>query len=596
VRLTERLRHWFRPAGRNPLVYHPAYESELAVSDHDPRRGARILAFLSAEGLAQTRNVHAPDPAPLAALRRVHDDAYLERIEAPPGLLPILGFTPTAAQRDAYVDFQRTAVGGTLLATSLAASRRTVALHLGGGFHHAFSDHGQGFCVFNDIAVAIREERSRGRHEPVLVIDLDLHDGDGTRAIFADDSTVHTFSIHNHDLGSTEASGSTSVALGDGVGDDAYLRAVETHLPPVVDAVRPGVVFFLAGTDPAADDRLGNWRITPQGMLERDRFVLTTVREQDETSAVVVLLAGGYGRSAWSYSARFLAWILTGGDRLEPPSTEEMTLEHYRRLARHLHPQELLRGSSDDWELTEEEVLGPLTGHRGAGRLLGYYSRDGVELALERYGFLDRLRARGFERLSLDCGFDDETGQTLRIFGEPGLEGPLLELRVRRDTATVPGMELVGIEWLMLQDPRKSFGGGRERLPGQTHPGLGLLRDVIALLIMLCERLSLDGIVFSPSHYHLAVQSQRHLRFLDPRDEARFRAMREALEDVPLARATHLVDEGHLHDERTGEPARWVPAPRILPVSDRLKERVGSAGYEERVAASMSDFSFRVTS
>ena len=596
MRITNWLRRLTLPVGRHPLVYHPSYETELAVAEHDHRRGARILAFLSSEGLAPARAVHTPKPPPLAVLRRVHADTYLESVEGPAGLLPILGFTPTTAEHDAYVGFQRIAVGGTLLATKLAVSRGTVALHLGGGFHHAFPDHGQGFCVFNDVAIAIAEQRSTGLEGPIVVIDLDLHDGDGTRAIFADDPAVHTFSIHNHDLGSTEAEGSTSVALGDEVEDGAYLRAVETRLPPVLDRVRPGLVFYLAGTDPAADDRLGNWRITPRGMLDRDRFVLSQVRERDRKPAVVVLLAGGYGRSAWSYSARFLSWILTGGKVLEPPSTEELTLERYRLLARRVRPPELLRDSSEGWGLGDEDVLGSLTDHGRSQRLLGYYSKDGIELALERYGFLDRLRGLGFERLSLDCDLDDESGQTLRIFAEPGREAPIMELRVRRDAGTVPGMELVRVEWLMLQNPRKQFRDESERLPGQRHPGLGLYRDVIALLVMLCERLGLDGIVFSPSHYHLAVQSRRHLWFLDPLDEARFRSMRNALGDLPLSRATRVVHDGHLVDERTNEPAGWIPAPRVLPVSDRLKQKVGSEDYEKRVAASMSDFSFRVTS
>jgi hypothetical protein len=172
----------------------------------------------------------------------------------------------------------------------------------------------------------------------------------------------------------------------------------------------------------------------------------------------------------------------------------------------------------------------------------------------------------------------------------------LAELCVRRDHATAPGLELLRVEWLMLQDPRRSFRNDSERLPGQTHPGLGLYRDVIALLIMLCERLELDGIVFTPSHYHLAVQSQRHLRFLDPADEARFRSMRNALGDLPLSRATRRVDDGRVLDERTGEPVTWVPAARVLPVSERMKRVVGDDDYERRVGALMDDFSFRVAS
>ena len=118
---------------------------------------------------------------------------------------------------EATLDLQRLMAGGTIQATRLALRTGGIAVHLGGGFHHAMPDAGLGFCVFNDVAVAIRRLRGRGFAEPVLVVDLDLHDGNGTRRIFADDPTVHTFSIHNDHWGDTEAVASTSIALGPGV-------------------------------------------------------------------------------------------------------------------------------------------------------------------------------------------------------------------------------------------------------------------------------------------------------------------------------------------------------------------------------------------
>lgn len=582
-----------RRSGNSTIVYHPEYGTELAIPEHDHERARRILTFLLSEGVASQRMVHRPDAAPLAALRRVHTDEYLASLEHPAALLPVVGFPTTSAQRDTFVETHKLAVGGTMLATRMALSRTGIALHLGGGFHHASSDRGSGFCVFNDVAVAIAEQRARGFQAPILVVDLDLHDGDGTRAIFANDPTVHTLSIHNRDLGPTEAQGSTSVALGDGVRDAEYLEALERHLVPVLAEVRPGLVLYLAGTDPAADDRLGNWSATARGLLARDRFVLSRVRGKGCNAALVVLLAGGYGRSAWRYSARFFAWVLGGGE-IEPPPTEELTLARYRGLSRTLSAEDVVRDRGDGWELTDEDVLGSLPGHARSSRLLGYYSKHGIELALERYGLFERLRALGFEWLRVELDLDDHAGQTIRVFGESDRDEPLMELRVRRDGTTAPTMALLRVEWLMLQNPRAAFTSERARLPGQNHPGLGMLKDVVAVLIVLCERVGLDGIVFSPSHYHLAAQSPRRLRFLDPVDEARFRSMRAALGALPLVEAVDAVEAGRVVDDRTGGSVRWQPAPMVLAVSDRMRRSVESTIYENQVAAAMADLPFRL--
>src|SRR6185295_17476200 len=132
-----------------------------------------------------------------------------------------------------------------------------------------------------DVAVAIAELRARGFAAPVLVVDLDLHDGDGTRSIFAEDPTVHTFLVHNlstPDERGLRAVASTSIELQGEVEDAEYLAAVREHLPPLFPSFRPELVFYVAGSDPAADDRIGNWKITAAGMLERDLFVTSCAR------------------------------------------------------------------------------------------------------------------------------------------------------------------------------------------------------------------------------------------------------------------------------------------------------------------------------
>ena len=261
--------------------------------------------------------------------------------------------------------------GGTIQATRLALRTGGVAVHLGGGFHHAMPDAGLGFCVFNDVAVAIRRLRGRGFAEPVLVVDLDLHDGNGTRRVFADDPTVHTFSIHNDHWGDTEAVASTSIALGPGVGDARFLGTLREALPPVFEAVKPGLVVYLAGTDPAEDDPIGNWRLTARALFERDRFVTSLARPDGRPCPMVVVLAGGYGRHAWRYSARYVLW-LASGRAIEPVEEEALALRRFRRLGRDLRDAEAV----DDglpFTLSEEDLAGLMPGpgaHHAVPRLL----------------------------------------------------------------------------------------------------------------------------------------------------------------------------------------------------------------------------------
>jgi acetoin utilization deacetylase AcuC-like enzyme len=546
----------------------------------------------------------------------VHTVDYLESLREPGSLTRILGVRIPVADEDRFLDLQRAMVGGTLLATRTALETGRIAVNLGGGLHHAHAGRGGGFCVFNDVAVAVATFRKHGFAGRIAVVDLDLHDGDGTRAIFAADESVHTVSIHNRPWDEIEAVEDTSIALGDDVEDAAYLAALEERLPPVLERFRPALVFYLAGCDPAADDDLGNWRISAPGMLARDRFVVGQLRRLGDPPTVVTL-AGGYGRDAWRYTARFLGWLLGAGREVEVPSSDEITLRRYRVLSQLLSPAELTGdGHGDDLGLTEEEVLGALAGTPRESRFLGYYSRHGTELALERLGLLQRLRDRGFEHPTLEFELDNPAGQTLRLFNEVDPSGPagpsgpstrgrsagrrssraelLAELRARRDRRTVPGFEMLRIEWLLLQNPRARFAAGQRPLPGQQHPGLGLLRDVAAVIVLMSDRLGLDGVLFVPAHYHMAARAEEFLRFLEPEDAARYGALREALAGLPMAEATRAVDEGQVVDAETGEPVRWQPVPMVMAISERLEERLESDEYREKLEAARGRYRFRL--
>ncbi|MEM8931576.1 MAG: histone deacetylase, partial [Acidobacteriota bacterium] len=187
--LPEPLRRGLRRTGRQlrllgrPLhvVYHDAYGAAFPDLPVDPRRAENIVAFLSAEGLLLRRALHRPEPAWWKALERVHDPNYLDRLRDPEHLTSIVGVPIPISLVDRILDHQRLQTGGTMM-TVRRARRAGVAVNLGGGFHHAHIDQGGGFCALNDVATAIVDERRRGFDGRILVVDLDLHDGDGTRA------------------------------------------------------------------------------------------------------------------------------------------------------------------------------------------------------------------------------------------------------------------------------------------------------------------------------------------------------------------------------------------------------------------------------
>jgi acetoin utilization deacetylase AcuC-like enzyme len=229
-----------------------------------------------AEGLAPAGWVHEPAPASADALRRVHTEDYVARFTEgtlTEGELRRVGFPWSAA----LVERSYRAVSGTCEAAR-AALEAGVAMNLAGGTHHAFADRGEGFCVFNDVAVAIRMLQSEGRIRRAAIIDLDVHQGNGTHAIFAGDSSVFTFSMHGgRNYPFAKVAGCVDVELEDGTGDEEYLASLSTTLPGVLSG-----------------DRLGRLGMSLDGLARRDAMVLIACR--DVGIPVAITIAGGYGR------------------------------------------------------------------------------------------------------------------------------------------------------------------------------------------------------------------------------------------------------------------------------------------------------------
>lgn len=570
------------------LVYHPEYQAPPNVFA-DPLRAQKIVGHLTAQGLVAARHVHTP-PAPIApaALARVHGYDYLESLERTEALRRIFPVEAAPADLQAVLRQQRWMTAGTVLAARLATKGGPPVVNLGGGFHHAHRDRGEGYCIFNDVAVAIHDQRARGLHGRVLVVDLDLHPGNGTRTIFAGDPTVFTLSIHARSWDDEgEAVADRSVELGPAIGDRTYRETLAAHLPAAFNEVRPDLVFYVAGVDVAADDALGSWRVSADTLLWRDRLVVALAGR----APLVWTLAGGYGPDAWRYTARSLAW-LADGDDAPIPSEAERALAHFRRIKDRFAPAELTSQPDDPFRLTAADVLGDLTGARGPSRVLGYYSAYGVEVALERYGVLDCVRRAGVERPKVEVDLDHPRGHLIRVRSDDARGDVFIEV-VLRESRAVTAFRLLSIEWLLLQNPRAGRAPDRPLLPGQEHPGLGCLRPVVMMLVMACERLGLDGLLFTPSHFHVAAMARGLLRFLDPHVEARFLALEQALEGVPLVEATRCVHAGRIVDEATGRPVGWPAAEMVLPVSPELAARLDAPDYDRTVEATARSLRLR---
>jgi acetoin utilization deacetylase AcuC-like enzyme len=551
------VRRWLR--GAVPVWHHPSFRLPVAglqaTSGIDPRRAENVLTWALDRGVLLPADVRLAEEAPWSWIALVHEADYLAQLDRPEALARIVSIEPHRLSTGPLLETLRRGVGGTVAAAQHVVAHGGRAACLLGGFHHAAPASGGGFSAVNDVAVAVRRLRDGGFTGHILVIDVDAHPPDGIAAALRDDAAVGIASLGVSSSWDVPEN-VIDVRVPPGTDDAGYHAALDALLRQLPQA---DLAFHLAGADPLHGDRFGQLACTETGLRERDRRILGWLR----STPTVLLPAGGYTPGAWRVFANAVAEAARSAEA--PAADYDPMLRRSRDIARTLDPQDL--GLTDELLTADDlEDLGmPVSEHR----VLGAYTRQGIEHALSRYGILPALARMGFRGLEVTTVARGAVHH-IRVLGDVnGLREPLLEMSISRKT--VDGFGTLFVEWLALRDPRVPFTPDRPRLPGQDAPGLGLAEDAGHLLMRMAERLDLAGVSFVPAHYHVAWIARRRFIFIDPRARGRFRALTRHLAGTPLLAASHRLDDAGL-PTRAGEPVRWEPSLMVYPVDPHLAE------------------------
>ena len=275
------------------VIYHPQYDLELGPHVFPSQKFRMIHDTLLAEGIAEPADFLLPEPAPDEDILRVHTAAYVAKLRTDSLTLSERMKLEIPLSESTRAAFWLAAGGSTL------AGRRALedgfAANLSGGFHHAYPGHGEGFCMIHDVGVAIRSLQAGGKIRTAMTVDTDVHHGNGTAAMFADDDSVFTLSIHQeNNYPMPKPPSDEDIGLEDGTRDPEYLDALEKGLLRALKKMTPDLIFYVGGADPYREDQLGGLALTIEGLQKRDRLVFEHARRRG--IPVATTLAGGYSR------------------------------------------------------------------------------------------------------------------------------------------------------------------------------------------------------------------------------------------------------------------------------------------------------------
>jgi acetoin utilization deacetylase AcuC-like enzyme len=304
------------------LIYHENYDLNLGTHVFPSQKYRLIHDRLLADGVATTADFLEPEPAADEDVLRVHSQDYVRKLRS--------GSLSSEEEALLEVPYSKELIRACWLAAggSILAGRRALAdgcaANIGGGFHHACPDHGEGFCVIHDVAIAVRRLQFDRAIERAMVVDTDVHQGNGTAAIFGKDETVFTLSIHQeHNYPHPKPPSTVDINLPDGTGDDDYLAILEKHLHQAFHEFAPQLLFYVAGADPYREDQLGGLALTMEGLARRDALVFYYANRNG--APVAIALAGGYARRVEDTVSIHVNTILAARDAVRHaarPATE----------------------------------------------------------------------------------------------------------------------------------------------------------------------------------------------------------------------------------------------------------------------------------
>jgi acetoin utilization deacetylase AcuC-like enzyme len=561
---------WYDPAYRLPLA------SIEASTGMDPRRADQALTYLSSGGFVALSELRTPSRIRYEDLARVHTPELLESLQDAEAIARAFAVDASDIVVDEVVNTIRIACGGTLDAARQALASGARTLNLMGGFHHAGPARGGGFCIVNDIAVAIAALRAEGFRKRIVVLDLDAHPPDGTAECVRGDPSVWIGSLSGADWGPLERVDET--VLPRDCDDGSYLSALGALLSRMPPA---GLAIVLAGGDVLRGDRFGAFALTLDGARQRD---LAVCRRLGKVPSVW-LPAGGYTPDAWRVLAG-TGMVLSSETREPIPDDIDPTNLQFSAVAHQLEYSNL-EGSE---LLTSADLMADLEPRFArAPRFLGFYTPEGIEYALSRYGVLRQLRRLGYSRfrVALDR---DERGDRLRLFGRADEEEHLL-IECVLEKRRVFEEDVLYVHWLTLRHPRGRFSPERPRLPGQEEPGLGLAKEAGLLFARSAERLGLAGIAFRPAWLHTAYAARGSMQFVDPARQGRFEALLRDLGHLPLLVLTRAIAEGRVR--MNGERYTWEADEMVYWLAPHPRDRDTIEREAARVRFALDDLSAR---
>jgi acetoin utilization deacetylase AcuC-like enzyme len=274
----------------------------------DAMKFKKIRDLLIAKNLVNRKNILIPEMISYEDMGLVHSRQYLTRIRNPINVAHDLKIEAIDPWDTHVLEYFRVVAGGTVLAATHAFNNRCTVFNLGGGFHHAHAEKAGGFCLINDVAIAIRKLQATTDLRNILIVDLDYHEGDGNLTIFEQQPEVFTFSMHASDWIEIDKQNNRDIILPENCTGEQYLEILEKELPAICKNFAAEMVFYIAGSDPYEKDMLGDLALTRDQMLRRNMYVYECVKEYD--LPMVVVAGGGYGKDSWEVYYDFIENVL----------------------------------------------------------------------------------------------------------------------------------------------------------------------------------------------------------------------------------------------------------------------------------------------